>query len=727
MTWMKYDELLYPQMGIKYSYDSATDNLLDDFYIPMLGKACRYDRISGFFSSTSLAIAAKGIIGLINNDGRMRLITCQRLSKDDAAEIEAYVKDEKTQDEIISRNLKKNLEEIEDNFKKDHVAALGWMLKNHILDMKIAVLYDTEMMDKNVLSVKNAILHQKVGLLYDKDFNGISFSGSNNESATGWLENIEEFKVFKSWERGQYNFFNDDKNRFENLWNADNNEQSLNTNKGLLIRSLPVAVEEKLLQIGKEFSKDRIALKRYYQVRKRKQRVGIVKEKLSLYSYQKSAVELWKGNDNKLLLEMATGTGKTRTAIGCIQYACEQKQDHLVVIIATPQVTLTRQWMADIQKLNVDIQNTIECDGDAPGWKRKLPKELMMVDIGLHRNLLVYTTHDTACSDYFIDCIRKNARTSFLFFIGDEVHGMGATKSRYGLLPDYTYRLGLSATPRRWFDDEGTELIQEYFGNKAFEFTLHDALTKFNPLTGKPFLVNYWYYPVFVSLTEEELEQYIKVTRRIVKYSNHNDIESKDKVKSLLMQRAEITKNAYNKLKQLEVILDQIGNDISDTIIFASPNQIKDVLKILASRGITAHQVTEHESQAITLKSGGISERQKLLKQFSDGKYQILVAIKCMDEGIDIPTARRGIIISSSTNPREYVQRIGRVIRQAPGKENAEIYDFIVKPNVASSADKDIIKIEKKIYEKEKIRVQDIASEALNEASVIMKIAHFFD
>lgn len=344
---MEYSKLSYPDMLIKPSYDTIQDDLLVDFYIPVLEHAKRYDRISGFFSSTSLAIAARGIAGLIRNKGKMRLLTCQKLSKDDVTEIQKYVRHA---DSLIGEKMISEMDDVEDAFKRDHVAALGYMLQQGYLEMKIAVLYDTDAESRKVGSLKNAILHQKIGILYDSNFHGISFSGSNNESATGWLENIEEFKTFKSWKEGQKEYFMEDCDRFERLWNLENNKHT-----GMYVMDLPDAVKQHFLQISNDFRLDNISTKEYL---KQNKQIFFIKEEndkkepLSLYYYQKCAVNQWIENGHKLMLQMATGTGKTRTAFGCMECACRDIKSGLIIVVATPQITLTRQWIKDMEKLH---------------------------------------------------------------------------------------------------------------------------------------------------------------------------------------------------------------------------------------------------------------------------------------------------------------------------------------------------------------------------------------
>ena len=186
----------FKSVPLKYSYDSNIDDLLWDFYIPTLSMSVRYDRISGFFSSSSLAISAKGLADFVANHGKMRLITCPRLS---SADVEAIENATFSMDDILAKQFIDDYNSIETKFQKDHVAALGWMVANGYLEIKIAVLKQGGKICTESEVKEHAIVHQKVGIMYDTDGNTISFSGSNNESATGWLENIEEFKVFKNW------------------------------------------------------------------------------------------------------------------------------------------------------------------------------------------------------------------------------------------------------------------------------------------------------------------------------------------------------------------------------------------------------------------------------------------------------------------------------------------------------------------------------------------------
>lgn len=703
-------------LKLECSYETDGYNLVDEFYIPVLREAVRYDRISGFFSSTSLALAARGMEGLIKNTTEipnqtcaMRLVTCPMLSMDDVNAIQENA--EKTQD-ILSQKLMIEIQSIEEEFQRDHVAALGWMIASGLLEIKIALVTKKNGVFYTKEEIENSIMHQKVGLVYDAEGNAISFSGSNNESASGWLENIEEFKVFKQWEDGQKSYFESDESKFKHFWN--------NTRIGARVIGLPEAVKKQLIQIGKDFDTEKLLLSRYKKG-KNKTDIEIAKKPVILYPYQEDAVDMWIDNEKQLLFEMATGTGKTMTAIGCLNYLLVNEKQ-LISVIACPQDTLSRQWKTEIDGRQVNVDYDIICDSTAPGWKKKLKLELLKVNNNATNYLFIYTTHKTCSSKDFTSILEQYASGVPKVFVGDEVHGMGSMQNRKGLLNMYKYRIGLSATPSRWFDDMGSQMIKTYFNQKSYLFSIAQALTRINPKTGKTFLVNYYYHPRFISLTEEELREYQTITQRISKLSHNKDEEIENRIEMLLFQRANIEKRAENKFGELKKILEEIKHDVSDTIIFVSPEQIDEVMRILFEHNIRGHKFTEAQSPTPSNKYGGISEREYIIKEFKSKKLDVLVAIKCLDEGIDIPQAKRAIVMASSTNPREYVQRIGRIIRQDEGKFAAEIYDLIIKPDLNSLYSEELSALESRIFNKELVRVQELSENALNNAQILAQI-----
>ena len=278
----------FQDISLKISYDSGLDDVLWDFYIPVLSYAKTYDRIAGFFSSSALALAARGIEEFILNGGTMRLVTCPQLSKKDADIIKRSVSD---LDSILAENFVTDYASITSAFQRDHVQALGWMLANGKLEIKIAIITKNGEICTEQQIEESGIMHQKVGIMEDRDGNILSFSGSNNESASGWLGNTEEFKVFGSW-MGGMPYINEDIKKFKSFWYGGRPDVE--------IKDLPSAVKEDIIRISSDFDIKTFG-KKYY-------RRGEKKQELKLFNYQEEAVEKWNSSNRQLLLQMATGT-----------------------------------------------------------------------------------------------------------------------------------------------------------------------------------------------------------------------------------------------------------------------------------------------------------------------------------------------------------------------------------------------------------------------------------
>lgn len=432
-----------------------------------------------------------------------------------------------------------------------------------------------------------------------------------------------------------------------------------------------------------------------------------------MFPHQHDAVEMWLNNDCQLLMEMATGTGKTRTAIGCMLEILKKKK-RVLVIVATPQNTLSRQWKKDIEdELRIKVDSSVVVDGSNAKWKTDLEICLLDLSSSVIENAIIYTTHTTLSSKAFMEIIQSNAYDTEIMLICDEVHAIGSEHQQEALLDIYKYRVGLSATPERMFDESGTAIIRKYFGNASFEFTIKDALGTINPLTGKPFLNPFYYHPIFVSLTPTERTKYSKYSREIAVISSSDDVDE-ELLNNLRIKRANVLKNASNKMDVLESLILDLNkeNPIRDTIIFATDKQIGDVLNMLSSHHISRSKITEEESTSRRAGIHGFTEREEYIEQFRRGAIQVLVGIKCLDEGIDIKSAHTAILMASSTNPREYVQRVGRVIRPSKNKAFSHVFDLIVCPDGGGESDI-------KILEKEAHRAMQIADNAINRQDVL--------
>lgn len=693
----------YKDIGIQACYESGTCDIVEDFYEPVLMSSVSYDRIAGFFYSSALAIASRGLYGFIKNHGKMRLVTSPILSGDDADIIRKVTE---SPDELTEIDLGVNLSSICNEFVDNHVMALGWMLREGLLEMKLAVITNNGK-PCTADEVKNSgLFHQKVGILRDIDGNELSFSGSINETASAWVNNDEEFKVFKAWEDSRA-YYLKDQSRFAEIWNGER--------QNMKVFDLPSAIKDKLIQRSQDFDIDKISIKQY---RKSKTNMFDFKNSpISLFYYQADALNKWKDNTYRLLFEMATGTGKTRTAVaGIARILATSKR--AVVIISTPQNTLSKQWKEnEVEPLGVQFDRSEIIDGTVRDWNSKLSGMLLDNATGFADHCVIYTTHVTASSEKFTSTmLRDLSHDTVALFVGDEVHWLGARKLRRALLPRYDFRIGLSATPSRWFDDEGSQYLVDYFGGKNFIFSIHDALTEINPITGKHFLVNYFYHINKVSLNDVETAEYKKITQQMIRLASkaEHDPDAAERYERLVEQRANIIKNADEKYDVLERLLDELESKgrIENLIIFVSPQQMDNVIEILVDKGLIFHKLTESEGTRRERQYNGLSEREFIINKFKSGDYQALIAIKCLDEGIDIPSANTGILMASSTNPREYVQRIGRIIRQGKNKTFAHLYDMCV--GKVNTLDDDEQALENKIKQKEIIRLTEIAENAIN-------------
>ena len=693
----------YKDIDIQACYESGTSDIVEDFYEPVLMASVSYDRIAGFFSSAALAIASRGLYGFIKNRGKMRLVTSPILSGEDA---EIIRKVTESPEKLTDIDLGINLTNICNEFVDNHVKALGWMLREGLLEMRLAVITNNNRPCTVEEINKSGLFHQKVGILRDVDGNELSFSGSINETASAWINNDEEFKVFKAWDDSR-EYYQKDQSRFEEIWNGQR--------QNLEVFDLPSAIKDKLIQRSSDFDIEKISIKQYR--RSKANSFDFKNSPISLFYYQANALNKWKDNTYRLFFEMATGTGKTRTAVAGISRILATSK-RVVVIISTPQNTLSKQWKEnEVEPLGVHFDRSEIIDGTVKDWKSKLSSILLDNATGFADHCVIYTTHSTASSEKFTSTmLRDLSKDSITLFVGDEVHWLGARKLRRALLSRYNFRIGLSATPSRWFDDEGSQYLVDYFGGKNFVFSIHDALTEINPITGKHFLVNYYYHISKVGLNAEETAEYKNITQQMLRLASkiEADPEAEERYERLLEQRANIIKNADEKYNILDKLLDELNakGRIENLIIFVSPQQINNVMETLVQKKIIFHKLTESEGTRREKKYDGLSEREFIIKRFKSGDYQVLVAIKCLDEGIDIPSADTGILMASSTNPREYVQRIGRIVRQGANKTFAHLYDMCV--GKVDTLDDDEQKLENKIKQKEIIRLTEIANNAIN-------------
>lgn len=686
-------------LHVKRSYDTGESGLdvLSDFYIPALGAASSYDRLAGYFSSGALAVAAKGIAGLIANGGRMRLAVSPRLQPDDIAALSEGISDSELDRLLVSRLVDSlSLDELEDELAVNHVRALCWLLAQDRLEIRVVLPAPEH-------GAPGGIYHQKIGILTDSDGDAISFSGSINETAKGWLGNIEQFKVFRGWVEVESDYVGDDVRTFLRYW--DNISAATRT------VDLPSAVREGLLQLAPA-SVETLELT---MVREVGPEWAAKRSGFKLRGYQQEAIDAWFDAGGRGILEMATGTGKTKTALSAVKRLSETTGS-VFVVVAVPYQHLATQWREDVNDMfpGADI---VMAGGANSSWRREMLDTTARLAMGVAQVGIVVVVHNTAASDAFRNEVaRATAVCGDTVFIADEMHALGAPKLRSALEVDYKWRLGLSATPDRWFDDAGTDVLRSFFGDVVYKFGIEEALRTIDPTTGESVLTPYTYVPHFISLTDSELEEYQELTLRAIRAKGQDPDSSGQTLEELLIfMRARVAKKAEQKLRVLEAFFDQYGPEIKHCLVYCIDSEQMDIVsESLTRRGVVFRYFTGEEGTRT--EADGLSERQRILRSFEAGATQVLIAMKCLDEGVDVKQAQLGLILASSTNPREFIQRRGRLLRRAAGKHKAVIHDVILRPDVTRMANDETRDTELKILKKELERLGEFAACADNAA-----------
>lgn len=662
---MSFESLKY---SIKESYRTP-DNIVEDFYIPLLSNAKKYDRAVGFFSSSILIELSRGLINLIHNEGKMRLITSPKLQEQDIQAMKEGYDKRKIIEDAIMREWKEPKNYIEE----ERLNFLSHMIEDGFLDIKVAF--------KNL-----GMYHEKIGILTDEDGNSVAFSGSLNESEQAISLNFESIDAFTSWNEPSRTKTKIE--YFEETWN--NNTHSLE------VIDFPKVAREKLQSYKKERYNENIdEIEKVFIKNNPPERIieNIKVEKSKnvpmlpeptekfkgLHKYQTDAIKEWKEKGFCGIFDMATGTGKTYTGLGALVELYNYCNSDLAVVICCPFIHLVEQWVEDLKKFNIEpiIGYSTSSQKD---WKERLTKAINYhnYQITNKKFFCFITTNATFYSDFVQKELCELKGNSLLMV--DEAHYFGAECIRKNLPEQFNYRLALSATIERHGDDEGTDAIFNYFGDKCIEYTIKMAMD-----AGQ--LTQYKYYPIPIYLTPEELSDYKMLSKEIAKYMVRGDKKHiPDAAKPYLLKRAKLIAGAKNKITTLEkIMLDY--KDKKHILVFCGATTIEDSnannnesLKQIELIGQLLGNKLKIKTGKFTAEET-IKERQNIKKMFADGDMlQVLVAIKCLDEGFNIPEIETAFLLASTTNPKQYIQRRGRVLRLSEGKDFAEIYDFITLP-----------------------------------------------
>lgn len=667
-------------------YDSEYYDLIRDLQVPLLSHAKDYLRGVGFFTSGWLRLAGQGMTVFVKGGGFARIVISPIL---DEADWEALKFGEAARfDAALREILTRNIEDIARTLENDTRNALAWMVADGTLEFRFALPRDR---------MSAGDYHDKIGIFVDSAGDRVAIHGSLNDSIKASL-NGEAFSVFKSWDPGQAPYVEMHQKRLEALWS--------NQNKQFRVCRIPEAIREKFIKLRISSEAPYSSPSALYG--------GTYSPScpVKLHDYQETAIKKWREADCRGVFEMATGTGKTITSLAAAS-SVYRENGRLALLILVPYLHLLQQWERNCQQFGFD---PILCSGVHGKWQIAVKSAIQDLNIGVKSHLCILAVHKTAATDRFATAIRR-LPVSDTLLIGDEAHGLGAAHVRKAMTEKAGLRLGLSATPRRWFDDEGTDTLFSYFGSTCFEFSIDQAIGKF--------LTPYEYYPQLVNLTDAETDQYDELTQKIIAISTlaEHDAELRERLQKLLLRRARIISSAQQKLPALLHLLSRMQEDcrqraeeLAGILVYCAPGEHRKVLRSVAALGLRCHEFVHDVN---------LSDREKLLALFDTGDIQVLVAIKCLDEGVDVPSTRTAFILASSTNPREFVQRRGRILRLAPGKTLAVIYDFLVVPPANRLALK--LGSDVGILQREMPRFVEFSSSAMNQFSARAVIRDILD
>lgn len=707
-------------LKIENEYRSLIHDVVKDFYTPLLAEACLYQRAVGFFSSSSLISMTEGIKGLLVNDGKIQVVASPRLTEDDLEAIEDGLK---RRDDVVLDALLRDLDAPRGRFEEARLNLLSNLIASGVMEIKIALLDSGE---------EIGMFHEKLGLIHDDAGNVVAFSGSMNETANAFYRNYEAFDVFTSW--------SNDADRveakqaaFDSMWR--------NCEPGIRVVEVPQVADAiiKKYQLRKGIDLGDLDVPndgtRAAQVddgvQPLKHNVPRIPKNVELRGYQLEAIDAWEGNRYRGVYDMATGTGKTFTGLASICRLSEALHDALAVVIVCPYQHLVDQWVEDIVSFNIDpiIGYSSSPQKD---WEKRLDDAIRDQKYGVAgAEFLCFVCTNGTYSTKRVQAMLGKIKKPKLLVV-DEAHNFGAEYLRSLLRDDFHFRLALSATIERYGDEDGTEALFSYFGPRCIEYTLEQAI--YGRGDEPPCLTPYRYHPVIVYLEGDELQEYSQLSRQIAKaiVSKNGKKKLSERGKQLVLKRARLVAAAHQKLAALKREITPYAQDDYMLVYCGATKvevdageicgvddyemrQIDAVTHILGDElNMRVRQFTSRENSA---------EREEIKTMFANADLQALIAIKCLDEGVNIPMIRTAFILASTTNPREYVQRRGRLLRKDKLglKRRAEIYDFITlsRPadEVAFLPDEDISGERRLVYN-ELVRSREFANLAENRAQV---------
>lgn len=650
-------------------------NVDSELFYPISSVSKSIKCMSGYFTSGVLAELAQSIMCYLkSNQSGIKFIISPNLTEED---LKVLIDAQNADEDILEKLFPKYSVE-EDNLRTKTLETFFYLLVSKKIELKVALL------NKGMFHTKAWIFDTESGLA--------TIHGSGNATISGLSLNFEQLTLSRSWKGGDAKQTCEDlESRFEQIWNDKySGIHTFPLNKKTL-ESIQKFTNKKNALDNDQLIKDLQELYEVYLDDLRVQNFSV--QRLSIpsylkyeegdYKHQGMAVNSWFENKGKGILAIATGGGKTLTSL-IAAGRLNAQLDNLYLVIAVPTLALLNQWAEDVYKFGVTPINSFGVP--KARLKNSINESIRKIKSETSKCEVLIITHDALKSELMNLFEGWSEKINFML-IGDEVHNLGS-KGFIANPPNFfKYKLGLSATHERQFDELGSNFLVEYFGDVVYEFSLEEAIGNC--------LVPYDYHVYKVFLTAEEEDDFKELTFKIKKLSyaaNLPDGDSdKAKWSNLCLQRRRLIETAYNKISKFKEVFDLAKNEkkIEKTLIFCTDKnneQITEINNYLNSLSINWHQVTSEETGNPKLLSSIVSE-------FKNNEYQVLTAMRVLDEGFNIPQTETAYLLSSNTVRRQWVQRLGRVLRLSPDtdKKKAVLHDFLVLPIVdTAKIDKDL-------------------------------------
>lgn len=732
-------DVIWP-VGLRYKSHSEWEPI--GFFSECLCNATTFDLMLGFFSSSAINVLSDGFATFLYNGGRMRLVINDILSTEDqsciatASEPGALPFIDLSDLESLNYTLSKR--------DKHFFECLSWLIRNERIDIKI-------------IAPKGGIgiAHSKYGLFSD-GINTVSFEGSVNFSYAALVQNMESMTIACDWNgKADEARVNDTRVSFNNIFEGNDTSleylsaQDVKTRMVSNFKSKEISElleDEAKLLAEKDLSNLPITV--HHAINKAKERVRAAIEKKNKQQvvvslephfpfptgpreYQIEAFEKWKNNDpaQRGLFAMATGTGKTLTSLNCL-LQIYIKTHFYKAIILVPTITLVNQWEDECRKFG--FTNIVKVCSKNSNWRNEVDAIKLNEQLNELYSFIIISTYASFGRDnVFQQLTSFSAKTTRrLLLIADEAHNIGSKRIMDKMSGvRFLRRIGLSATPDRQFDDMGNSAIRTFFGCKpdsyTFEFSMREAIDK-------GYLCRYNYFPHIVRLTDSEMKEYMKISLQLVKFYNYDSDSfpgSNDILMALLLKRKRIIHKATNKESVFKSILEdrfQQTGSLKYTLVYVpegnfpddrepdvSESDVENISEDVLDPDHLIDRYTKivadiHPSVTVKKFISGLNERDKVLADFASGDLEVLTSMKCLDEGVDVPRSELAIFCASTGNPRQFIQRRGRILRKHPDKHKAIIHDLVVVPEVTTASES--YNMERNLLKGELKRVRDFAT-----------------